>query len=149
MWKWIPKSGEGAVTVFSSSSPRGRMSEKLVRNLGRCFHRRFNSGLTRCCRLRTGHISPQSWFWFWFLVSVFFVSCLVKWPSSVVTAWSVPLTLCQAPALNAPFPDVLSDGLSVSSRLACLRFCVYIVILEIYFRNKGLEMWNVRSSSLY
>lgn len=54
------------------SSPKGRMSEKIVRNLGLFFHKEVQfSANSDVPGSSLGTLALKSWFCFWFLVSVF------------------------------------------------------------------------------
>lgn len=54
------------------SSPKGRMSEKIVRNLGPCFRKEVQfSANSDVPGSSLGTLALKSWFCFWFFVSVF------------------------------------------------------------------------------
>lgn len=54
------------------SSPKGRMSEKIVGNLGPCFHKEVQfSANSDVPGSSLGTLALKSWFCFWFFISVF------------------------------------------------------------------------------
>lgn len=66
------KAGKVQSLRLVRSSPKGRMSEKLVGNLRPCFHKEVQfSTNSDAPDSSPGTLALKSWFGFWFFISVF------------------------------------------------------------------------------